>query len=354
MESVYYNDNDAYCCQWLRNLIDAGELPDGNVDERSIKDVDANGLHVYGQAHFFAGIGGWPLALRMAGWPAEVDVWTGSCPCQPISSAGKRKGHADERHLWPAYFGLIRQCRPAICLGEQVASKDGLEWLDGVFADLEDEGYACGASDLCAAGIGAPHARQRLYWVAYARCGKTWRSGPREGNQTNTAQEGNWPREGKPERRGKALPVANANSTQLQRIPSSRKQSINERHDGPLRLDDAEGARPQGRRSIGSSAVANQRGQLARLPSGAWDVFDLISRVDNKACRIESGVLPVAARLPRSVGPGSTREQRVELLAAKANRVARIRGYGNAICVPVAVEFTKVCMEVLGIGGENQ
>ena len=104
----------------------------------------------------------WPYALRLAGWPDDRNVWTGSCPCQPLSSAGQRKGHADERHLWPAFYSLIAECRPAIVFGEQVASKDGREWLAGVRADLEALGYACGAADLCAAGAGAPHIRQRF------------------------------------------------------------------------------------------------------------------------------------------------------------------------------------------------
>jgi len=149
----YYNDFDPYCCEWLRNLIDAGELPPGDVDERSITDVQPEDLDGYVQSHFFAGIGGWPLALRLAGWPDGLPVWTGSCPCQPLSSAGKRRGHEDERHLWPIWFRLIRECKPPVLFGEQVASKDGLEWLDGVLADLESAGYACAAADLCAAGV---------------------------------------------------------------------------------------------------------------------------------------------------------------------------------------------------------
>ena len=93
-------------------------------------------------------------------------MWTGSCPCQPFSVAGKGKGTDDERHLWPALFRLIRECRPSIVFGEQVTSKAGREWFAGVRADLEGVGYGAAAADLCAAGVGAPHIRQRLYWVA--------------------------------------------------------------------------------------------------------------------------------------------------------------------------------------------
>ena len=166
--SAYYNEWEAYPAQWLRNLIKAGLIAPGDVDERSIKDVKPDDLKGYTQCHFFAGIGGWSYALRLAGWADDRHVWTGSCPCQPFSAAGSRKGFADDRHLWPDFYRLIAECKPAICFGEQVASKDGLEWLDRVRDDLESSAYAFGAADLCAAGVGAPHIRQRLYWMADA------------------------------------------------------------------------------------------------------------------------------------------------------------------------------------------
>jgi DNA (cytosine-5)-methyltransferase 1 len=168
---VYYNEFDPYAAQWLRNLIAAGHIAPGVVDERSICDVDSADLADFTQCHFFAGIGVWSLALRRAGWPDDRPVWTGSCPCQPFSAAGKRDGFSDERHLWPHLFRLIAQRRPPVVFGEQVASRDGLEWLDLVQADLEGADYASAAVDICAAGVGAPHIRQRLYWVADAERG---------------------------------------------------------------------------------------------------------------------------------------------------------------------------------------
>jgi DNA (cytosine-5)-methyltransferase 1 len=169
MLTAYYNEIDSYAAQWLRNLIAANLIALGDVDERSIVDVQPDDLKAYSQCHFFAGIGGWPYALRLAGWPDDEPIWTGSCPCQPLSVAGQRKGHADERHLWPAFYRLIAERSPAIVFGEQVASKDGREWLAAVRADLESLGYACGAADLCAAGVGAPHVRARIYWLADSR-----------------------------------------------------------------------------------------------------------------------------------------------------------------------------------------
>jgi DNA (cytosine-5)-methyltransferase 1 len=181
VNGTYYNDNDPYCAQWLRNLIAAGHLPDGEVDERPIQSVSADDLGRFRQCHFFAGIGGWPLALMWAGWSDDREVWTGSCPCQPFSDAGARNGTDDKRNLWPEFARLIGECKPAIIFGEQVASKLGREWLAGVRADLETMGYAVGAGDLCAAGVKAPHIRQRLYWVADTDRERwalaTWRSG---------------------------------------------------------------------------------------------------------------------------------------------------------------------------------
>src|SRR4030095_8456285 len=166
---AYYNEIDHAAAEWLRALIARGLIPAGTVDERSIVDVQPGDLAGYDQCHFFAGIGGWAYSVRLAGWPDDEPVWTGSCPCQPLSSAGQRKGHADQRHLWPAFHRLIAECRPATVFGEQVAGKDGREWLAGVRSDLEAAGYAIGAADLCAAGVGAPHIRQRLFWVADAK-----------------------------------------------------------------------------------------------------------------------------------------------------------------------------------------
>src|SRR5262245_9327694 len=104
---MYYNEFDAHAAQWLWNLIDDGHLPTGYIDQRDIREVKADDVRHYQECHFFAGIGGWPYALRLAGWSADRPVWTGSCPCQPFSAAGKRKGQADERHLWPVFFRLI-------------------------------------------------------------------------------------------------------------------------------------------------------------------------------------------------------------------------------------------------------
>jgi DNA (cytosine-5)-methyltransferase 1 len=170
--TAYYNEFDPYAAQWLRNLIAAGHIAPGEVDDRSILDVTADELSGFDQCHFFAGVGGWQLALRLAGWGDERPVWTGSCPCQPYSvgsvAHGGAKGQSDERHLWPAFFGLISQCAPPVVFGEQVADAIGWGWLDEASWDLEGESYACAAAVLRASGFDARHHRKRLYWLANA------------------------------------------------------------------------------------------------------------------------------------------------------------------------------------------
>jgi len=225
----YYNEFDHNAAEWLRELIADGSIPPGDVDERSITDVRADELLGYTQCHFFAGIGGWSLALRLAGWPDNRPVWTGSCPCQPFSTAGKRKGYEDERDLWPVFFRLINECKPETVFGEQVASSDVVgssqeaafvdavrrgdiaranklahqinrsaslhyhhRWLDRVRADLGSAGYAVRNEVLGAHSVGAPHRRYRLYWGAVSVADNASWQHPRSvsGRSTDSAAQG--------------------------------------------------------------------------------------------------------------------------------------------------------------------
>lgn len=181
---AYYNEIDPFACAWLRELMKDGLISDGDIDERSITEVDPQDLRGYTRLHFFGGVGAWDYALQLAGWDDSRDgiCWTGSVPCQPFSVAGKGEGFRDERHLFPAWLRLIEACRPPVIFGEQVAiaargreirkaaSQAGQKpsWLDLVLGELEDLGYAAGAANFPASSVGAPHQRERLYWVADA------------------------------------------------------------------------------------------------------------------------------------------------------------------------------------------
>lgn len=164
MSKAWYNENDPKTAAWLRELIKAGLIADGEVDERSIVDVRADDLRGFVQCHFFAGIGGWSYALRLAGWPDERPVWTGSCPCQKHSSAARGRNVAPD--LWPPFLRLITASRPNDVFGEQVAH--ARDWIDGVCDDLEALDYEVGAAVLPAVGVGFDHARPRIYFIGHA------------------------------------------------------------------------------------------------------------------------------------------------------------------------------------------
>jgi DNA (cytosine-5)-methyltransferase 1 len=188
--SAYYNENDPFAAAWLRELIKAGLIADGEVDERDIRDVRAEDVRGFTQCHFFAGIGGWSYALRLAGWADDRACWTGSCPCGPWSVAGKGLGADDPRDLWPTWLRLIEQCGVNPIFGEQVESPAGRAWLDRVCADLEARGYAVGPVGLPAACVGAPQGRKRFWFVADTDDAR--RQGPERPRQPIEACE-EWP-----------------------------------------------------------------------------------------------------------------------------------------------------------------
>ena len=304
--AAYYNENDPKAAAWLRELIRCGHIAQGDVDERSIVDVGATDLAGYSQCHFFAGIGGWSLALRLAGWPDDRPAWTGSCPCQPFSAAGKGLGTADARHLWPEFARLIAERNPAAVFGEQVASKAGREWLAGVRLDLEGMGYAVGAADLCAAGVGAPHIRQRLYWVADADSERrTWQHAllQREESRRHTEAVS------EAARSGATGGVEHPNVPGHYERPSGRQQSLRDEHIEAGGLDDAD-VEGCARQSLGLMGASSQ---------GSWSNFDILPCTDGKSRRVESGTFPLAHGMPARMG--------------------RLRGYGNAIVPQVAAEF---------------
>jgi DNA (cytosine-5)-methyltransferase 1 len=251
----YYNEHDARAAEWLRELIKAGQIPAGDVDQRDIRTVKADELTAYTQCHFFAGIGGWSLALRFAGWPDTEPVWTGSCPCQPFSVAGQRMGESDERHLWPDFRNLIGKRKPSVVFGEQVASADGRKWLAGVSANLEALAYRFAAADLCAAGVRAPHRRQRLFWVADSN---QWGCNSGRGEQSQTAESKSG--HGEPQQRSCASGVANSQCSE-RRPPTEGWNVINGRDAGRQEAPSGNGADSQ-TGGVAHAEHCNGRGEL--------------------------------------------------------------------------------------------
>ena len=327
--AAYYNEYEPYAADWLRNLIRKGLIADGEVDSRSIVDVRSDDLRGFSQCHFFAGIGVWSHALRLAGWPDDRPVWTGSCPCQPFSAAGKGKGVEDERHLWPEFHRLIAECSPAVVFGEQVASKDGLGWLDAVHADLEASGYAVGAADLCAAGVGAPHIRQRLWFVGErlvdasdqrrergegtgweAQRGAEYRGGdgglgdtdsPRYEGHGLQSVYGEW--QGREPLGCAAGPSAT----------SGLADACNDGSQGWLR-----GGAHEGRETLDGSAGRDGADCRPSPTNGQWRDADWLHCRDGKWRPVEPGTFPLAHGAPARVG--------------------RLRAYGNAIVAQAAAE----------------
>ena len=301
--SAYYNEIDPFAAAWLRELIKAGHIADGAVDARDIRDIAPSDLRGFTQVHLFAGIGGWSYALRVAGWPDDRPVWTGSCPCQPFSQAGRGGGVADERHLWPAMFHLLRECRPSRLFGEQVSSPDGLGWWDNVQSDLESAGYAAAALDICAAGVGAPHIRQRLYWVANAP------SGGRRVNGHGGEQGGST---GQPERC----------SHDVGRMGEPAEQRSQGQSDG---RDYVHGSsRPPAERAGGEPVGRVDHERRPGPTNGFWSDPNWLFCRDGKWRPVEPGTFPLAHGV--------------------SGRMGRLRGYGNAIVAPQAAAFVRASM----------
>jgi len=356
---VLYNEWDEPTAAWLRELIDGCHLPSGAVDTRSIGDVRANDLRDFDQCHFFAGIGGWPLALRWAGLEGTPGIWTGSPPCQPFSVAGKGLGQADERHLAPVWLDLIRECKPSLIFGEQVEAAIRVGWLDDLFDALEECGYACGAAVLPACSVGAPHIRKRLFFGA-VRLADAYGRSAGNGDVQSGREHRLFPQSGSPLRQGREGPraqsdgLANTDQRQCGRVADGQER---EPERAQARRNESDGISQSGSVLYGLADAYSglrdrtgtfrpcgwtehsERGDADCLvrTSGADTGHDVWSSADWLGCRdgkfrpVEPGTQPLASRLPA--------------------RVVRLRGYGNAIVPQVAAQFIT---EFLGANADMQ
>lgn len=330
MKYAYYNEFDPQAAAWLRELIKAGLIAPGIVDERSIEDVTPNDLRGFAQCHFFAGIGGWSYALRLAGWSDDRPVWTGSPPCQPFSNAGKQKAQADARHLWPVFFNLIRECQPANIFGEQVEAAIRTGWLDDLQDDLEAENYATGKIVLPACSAGAPHIRQRIWFVA-ERLADTTNDGhaaPDGLRETTEPPQQTWAQNigqssGGSDNRG----VAESNNDRC----SQGKWNNQATGHG---------------NTIASESDAN-RHEPADAPDGFWRAADWLFCRDGKWRPVESSLLGIFNGLPDELVRGCNISPACNPLAKDQEaRVMRLKGYGNAIVPPLAAEFIKAYLSI--------
>lgn len=379
----YYNEFDKNAAEWLRQLIALGAIPVGEVDERSIRDVTSGDLKGYAQCHFFAGIGGWSEALLRAGVPAARRLWTGSCPCQAFSCAGKQKGFADERDLWPEFFRLIRECRPERVLGEQVEGAVRHGWLDRLYADLEGEGYACGAAVLGAHSSGADHIRQRIYWMAHADLDgrRKVRGGVAEAGRDESVGDGSagglGHAPGDIERRypvsgehGEGLATGGSGGHGGGGLDDAEQPGLEGHaghvHDGDEpRRDGAHKAGPvaaAGRPcGLGDSEIdrsemrAHVHGQLhgqglvkGCQPRNFWSDAEPLWCRDGKFRRAQPGIFPLAPRSPRGVGHCGDPRSPAYVNATDEARVMRLKGYGNGLNAETAALFLRACKDVLG------
>ncbi|MGD9636843.1 MAG: DNA cytosine methyltransferase [Pirellulales bacterium] len=338
MTEVYFNEFDPFAAQWLRNL-----YPESAVDERDIRQVDAASLAGFRRCHFFGGIAGWEYALELAGW-GDAEVWTGSCPCQPFSDAGKRQAEADERHLWPAFLGLIAERRPPVVFGEQVASSLGREWLAGVRTDLEALEYAVGAADLCAAGVGAPHRRQRLYWVAYAGCSTRQRlagtiPGAEAGKRrANGPQHGNCPERLGDGERVRTTGLADTEGARRRMVGTANERTANREGDSPTNTSPTHPA------GLGDTTSAG--------PQEQWSEY----RPSGERCRGLVG-LAMQVGVPEWNGPTvavkcsdgwrrvSAEPEAFPLATGVPKRMGKLRGAGNSIVPRLAAAFVRAFLE---------
>jgi DNA (cytosine-5)-methyltransferase 1 len=211
---------------------------------------------------------------------------TGGFPCQPFSVAGKRRGKADDRHLWPEMLRVIRECRPHWVVAENVSGLIRME-LDKVLTDLEMEGYTCRTFHIGAVGVNAPHRRMRVWIVANCTNGRLSKRWPkREDGKNGQIRETG----------GNNAPQADSDARDAD-FPEAARQRGNGREILPIT------------ESMG-------------FDGSSWDTPWI--EVAARLCRVDDGI------------PAWVHER----------RVARLKALGNSIVPQVAYQIIKAIAEI--------
>ena len=309
------------------------------------------------------------------------DIITGGFPCQPFSVAGKQKGTSDDRHLWPEMFRIIQELKPRWVIGENVKGlvnlQDGMVF-ETVCTDLEGEGYEVRAFNIPAAGVGAPHRRERIWIVAHAK----------RYNKTNEIR-----RSYEEERRIQEEHRQDDSSSRLTSGTSSIRQSNNGHED----MEDSrrtlqsrtelretnedevrEGYANQHQRS-GSASESNVADTYARLSNGTYEevqsggqTFDTSSERSTDVANTESSNRHDDEAITRDGGsqaqevfgdggsvPGESTWWHTEPDVGRVahgvpGRVYRLKGLGNSIVPKIAEEIGRAIIEAEGLNDSTK
>lgn len=291
-------------------------------------------------------------------WRGRIDVLTGGFPCQPYSTAGKRLGKEDDRHLWPEMLRAIREIKPKYIVGENVAgivSWNGGLVFNEVQVDLENEGYEVQPIILPAASVNAPHRRDRVWFVANAID-----STDKRGSGTNESES---EEERLQERNGIQLPeksstvrsevdsfIANSDHTRADNSMRVKRtgQEVDHRQEGqPLSESRQDGG-------DGNASDSHSKGLQRRQKINEWEELNTKSGRDafkfRASGKSNGGRTRCYFKNFPTQSPICSRDDgfsdRLDGITFPKWRNESIKGYGNAIVPQVAFEIFKVIQQI--------
>jgi DNA (cytosine-5)-methyltransferase 1 len=265
--------------------------------------------------------------LKGADIDGPVDVICGGYPCQPFSTAGRRRGAEDDRHLWPEFNRLVAELRPTWVIGENVAGHISMG-LDSVLSDLEGQGYACRTFVIPACAVDAPHRRDRVWTVGHARSERFGREKSRKSRMEGDVFLSQRWQQGANQPSRSSQNVAYA--AQLQRNGSGehRQQGCGQvpelgKRSGAEPLADTHDAGPQRRKETGNTRSERtwcdeQFERCLDLPRATWrpepDVGRVAHGISRRVDRLKALGNAVVPQIPEMIGRA--------ILAAEAETAA--------------------------------